>query len=257
MTSFFERFEAYVKGEKSDIAELVVTDDKGDALKRLDIYRYAYQKRLVDILMNDYVSIYKILGTEAFFEMAKDYLQVYPSTSFTVRHFGQHLAAYFFAKKTYADYPYLSQLADFEWAKATVFDAPDTPVLSLSQLENIPLTAWEDATFSFIPAMKRLLYDYNIPQIWQSLKDGGDISEPVALEKPLSWVIWRKSLNPHWYSMPKEEDWFFIEARRGTTFGELCQGLFRWHDDEETVTRRAAEIIRKWLDQQLLENISY
>ncbi len=252
---FHRQFEAYIKGEDTPITDCVISDAKGDAVERMNIYRDAYALRLIDILYGDFPTIYEILGTDAFVEMAKTYLAAYPSTSFTVRHFGQYLAKFLSETKPYVDYPYLSQIADFEWAKGTVFDAPDTDIFTLEQLGSIADSAWQTATFTFIPAMTRLLYDYNIPQIWQAVKDDQQNNEPQKLATPMAWVMWRKDLNPHWYSMPADEDWFFIQARRGTTFGELCEGLSQWLDDDQ-IARRAAEIVRRWIDEKMLASIA-
>ncbi len=255
-TNFHEQFERYLKGEDTPITDSIIGDEKGNATERMNIYRDAYSLRLIDILYGDFPTIYEILGTDSFIEMAKQYLATYPSTSFTVRHFGQYLAKFLSETQPYADYPYLWQMADFEWAKGTVFDAPDTDIFTLEQLADIPEKAWETATFEFIPAITRLVYHYDIPQIWQAVNTDKQSQEPTALETPIPWVMWRKDLNPNWYSMSADEDWFFIQARRGKNFGELCEGLSQWLDDEEQIAQRAAEIVRRWIDEKMLTCIS-
>lgn len=254
MSDFYTDFEAYLNGEDSPITEQIISDSKGDSHERMMIYRNAYSLRLIDILYGDFPTIYEILGTDTFIEMARDYLRCYPSTAFTVRHFGQYLAKYLSETKPYSDYPYLWQIADFEWAKGTVFDAPDTETFTLAQLANITPDEWDTAVFTFVPAMTRLIYDYNVPQIWQAVEDDRQDSEPVMLDTPMPWVMWRKTLNPHWYSMDADEDWFFIQARNGKNFTELCEGLAKWHDEED-IPAKAAEFVRRWIDEQMLVNI--
>lgn len=249
---FYNDFENYLKGEDNNITDAIISDAKGSASERMGIYRDAYSLRLIDVLYNDFPAIYQILGTEGFVDMAQSYLAAYPSTSFTVRHFGQHLAKYLHEMSPYKDYPYLWQIADFEWAKGTVFDAPDTEIFTLSQLAEISPDAWENATFRFVPAMTRLIYDYNVPQIWQAIDNDSQDSEPTLLDTPMAWVMWRKDLNPHWYSMSEDEDWFFIQARQGSDFTELCQGLSQWVDDEQDIPAKAAEIVRRWIDEKML-----
>lgn len=249
---FYQQFEAYLKGSDTPITTCIISDEKGDAIERMGIYRDAYALRLIDILYGDFPVIYEILGTDAFIKMAKQYLTAYPSTSFTVRHFGQYLAKFLSETQPYANHPYLWQMADFEWAKGTVFDAPDTGIFTLEQLAVLPESSWETATFQFIPAITRLVYDYNIPQIWQAVNDDKQDQEPTALDTPMPWLMWRKSLNPNWYSMEADEDWFFIQARRGENFTTLCEGLSKWIDGEEKIAQRAAEIVRRWIDEQLL-----
>ncbi|PIE45373.1 MAG: hypothetical protein CSA45_03285 [Gammaproteobacteria bacterium] len=257
LPDFYDDFEAYLKGQDSHITDLIVSDDKGDAAQRMAIYRDAYAMRLIDILYGDFPTLYEVLGTDVFVDMAKAYLKKYPSTSFTVRHFGQHLAKFLNEEIPYCRYPYLWQLADFEWAKGTVFDAPDTPIFTLSELGDIPAEAWGKVTFEFIPAMMRLIYDYNIPQIWQALADNKQSSAPIALDVPMPWVMWRKNLNPNWYSMAADEDWFFVHARQGDDFSTLCNGLSQWLGKEEQIAKRAATIVRRWIDEKMLVAIHY
>lgn len=259
MTHFFDDFADYLNGKDSPISNDVNTTEKGDAKTRMTIYRNAYVYRLLDILAGDYPTIYQILGTQSFYEMGEMYLQKYPSTSFTVRHFGQHLAKFLSETSPYATHTYLWQIADFDWAKGSVFDAPDSEVFTLPQLATIPPEAWGDATFTFIPALKRLNYDYNVPQIWQAVDQGHDddnMPEPVALETSLAWVMWRRDFNPHWYSMEPMEDAFFIQARKGTCFGELCEQLEEWFDDEQATANQAALFIRRWIDEGMLLSIN-
>lgn len=255
--NFYQQFEAYLKGEDNDITNHVNSDAKGDATERMDIYRDAYRLRLIDILYGDFPTLYQILGTEDFTQMADDYLAKCPSTSFTVRHFGQYLPQFLQQQLPYCDYPYLWQIADFEWAKGTVFDAPDTDIFTIEAATQMDLDDWQSARFTFIPAMTRLVYDYNVPQIWQAIADNQQDQEPQPLDKPMPWIMWRKDLNPHWYSMPTDEDAFFIRARQGITFADLCEELGDWLDDETLIAPRAAEIVRRWIDEKMLVRVDY
>lgn len=254
---FFKAFEAYLNGEDRAIAKQVNADQKGNANTRMNIYRDAYVYRLVDILVNDFSAVYQILGTEAFIDMGKTYLQHYPSTTFTVRHFGQHLPKFLHETPPYKDYPYLWQVADFEWEKGSVFDAQDSDIFTLEQLATLPAEAWNAATFTFIPALTRLVYDYNVPQIWQAIENESQDSEPTELSEPLAWVMWRKDFSPNWYSMAPDEDWFLRNARQGKDFPTLCEGLAQWIDDDNEIAQRAATIVRRWIDEQMLATVNY
>lgn len=259
MSHFFDDFADYLNGKNSPITADVNSTTKGDANTRMDIYRHAYVYRLLDILADDFPTIYQILGTDNFFHMGEAYLKRYPSTSFTVRHFGQHLAKFLSETEPYQDHAYLWQIADFEWAKGSVFDAPDSHIFTLEQRLTIPAEAWGEVSFTFIPALKRLNYNYNVPQIWQAIAhttDDDKLPEPTHLDEPLAWVLWRKDFNPHWYSMDSIEDAFFIQARRGVTFGELCQQLGQVIDDEIEITHRAAQFVHRWISEGMLSKIA-
>ncbi len=255
MSQFYQEFEAYLKGEPSTIHKQIKSDEKGSAIERINIYREAYQFRLIDILQGSFPTIYEILGTEDFTSMALNYIKKYPSTSFTVRHLGQHLSQFLQQESPYSAHTYLWQMADFEWAKASVFDAEDSPIITFADWGKVPSDTWLTVKFTFITALRRLVYDYETPEIYQAINKNQSLEEPVQLNKPVAWLMWRKDLNPHWFSMESDEDWFFIQARQGVSFGELCEGLSAWHSEEE-IPARAAEIIRRWINEKMLANIN-
>jgi hypothetical protein len=86
------------------------------------IYKNAYQLRLIETLKADYPVLESLLGTERFSELSMEYLTEYPSTSFTLRHFGQHLGKFLKHNAVYKKQPYLAEMADFEWQLTDVFD---------------------------------------------------------------------------------------------------------------------------------------
>ncbi len=169
---FYTEFETYVKGGKSKITTLINSDEKGTSNQRMDIYKDAYKFRLVDVLFEDFKTVHKILGDDDFSKMAFDYVEKYPSTSFSIRNFGQNMSKYLSEEIPYKNHQYLAEIADFEWSKGLVFDSGNSEVLTIKQLSEIPVDSWEEAKFEFIPAIKRLVYNYNIPQIWQAINDG-------------------------------------------------------------------------------------
>ncbi len=250
--SFFDDFSAYLLGDSDRITAQINSTAKGDAHTRMDIYRYSYAYQLIDCLLEDFPAVHEILGTQTFTEVGQAYLARYPSTSYTVRHFGQHFAKFLSETAPYADYPYLWQLADFEWAKGSVFDAPDSELLTMAQLADIPANAWESMTFSFIPALQRLRYDYDIPHLWRALNTDAALDEPEPLATPQAWLVWRQDYNPHWRSLPADEDALLIRARRGDDFTALCGVLEKYYDNEEAISARAAEIVRQWLTDEVL-----
>ncbi len=256
MSQFFNDFSDFLNGRSQTIVDQVISDAKGDADTRMAIYKNAYRQRLIGVLADDFHAVYQILGDDTFVQLGTRYLQRYPSYSHSVGDIGQHLAKFLSETQPYADYPYLWQTADFSWAKKVLFTAPDNDaIVTLKALESIPESAWPTVTFTFIHALKRLSYNHTIPQLCQALDDEKTIPEPKALETPQAWIMWRKDFHPHWQSLDDSEDAFFIRARQGKNFEQLCQVLKQWHADDD-IPLHAARMVRNWIDQGMLAAIT-
>ena len=75
-------------------AERVVTRSRSlTALERLAIYNRAYYARLLECLRESYPVLCHALGEDAFGSFALDYLQKYPSRSYTLNDLGANFPA--------------------------------------------------------------------------------------------------------------------------------------------------------------------
>ncbi len=254
MNKFYEDFYKFIVEEDSDIESIVVSDNKGSAFERMTIYRNAYLFRLIDILFEEFETVHKILGDEEFVVLAQGYLKKFRPTSYTVRDLGDHLATYLKTVPPYCDHPYLSEVADFEWKKRGTFDGPDSVLFSAEDLQQLDSDKLPNARFIFQPTVKRLVFEYDVPQIWKAIQEDNLDKEPSKMPHPLSWVMWRKELSPHWISLDVDADWALQEAMAGASFADICAGLTEWID-EEHVPARAASFIRTWIDEHMLESI--
>ncbi len=255
MSDFYKTFYSYILGDSDDLNSLIVSDDKGDAIERMAIYRNAYLFRLVDILVDDFPTLHQILGDEEFYKLVQSYLKVYPSQSYTVRDLGGNMITFLKDTPPYQDYPYLTEIAEFEWQKGRTFDGADAPIFTQSDLAKLDLSNLPLATFTFQPTVKRLVFSYDVPQIYKAIQDDNLDSEPKKMPMPVAWVMWRKALDPHWLSMEVDIDWALQQAINKQTFADICGGLSEWID-EEHIPARAASILRLWIDEEMLQSIN-
>src|SRR5260370_15904159 len=79
----------------AEAVEGVVTRSRSlTALERLDIYHRAYFARLVECLRDEFPVLVHALGEDAFDAFALNYLQRYPSRSYTLNHLGTRFPHY-------------------------------------------------------------------------------------------------------------------------------------------------------------------
>ena len=219
------QFQDYLLQGKEDIYAQVIGTEKVSADCRLTIYAHAYRARLQEALMSNYSVLHAYLGDEAFETLCDAYIDAHPSNCRSIRWFGDKLASFLSTVPLHEDYPYLCELAAFEWHIGLVFDAEDAPVMLLEDMQDIPPEAWASMRLQSHPSVHRLTLYWNVVQIWQAMMDGQDPSDPMYNNTPTEWVLWRKGLETQFSSLSTDEAWAIDAIKKNVHFGELCEGL--------------------------------
>jgi hypothetical protein len=100
------------------------------AARHLDIYRHSYIARLRECMKNQFSALAHALGEELFQMFADQYLDAYPSDSYTLNELGRRFPRFLQEtrpdagleeKESWVDF--IIQLADFEYTLSEIFDA--------------------------------------------------------------------------------------------------------------------------------------
>ena len=239
----------WLRSEEGGIRSQVVGTEKVSVETRLAIYGNAYRYRLLDALSDNYPSVHTLLGDEGFYNNGVDYLAEYPSQHFSIRYFGSHLKE--FLAEHHPDTAVLAEMACFEWALRDAFDAADRESLGLDALQQLDPVSWGGLRFTLHPSVTRLDLKWNTPQLWSAIEDEtGQIPFEEA-EYPIPWLIWRKDLKTYYRSLDVDEAWALDAVMQGHTFGDICEGVCEWID-EEHAPARVADFLAQWLAADLL-----
>lgn len=138
-------------GSAGDEAQKLLRLDRGEletvvrrsrhltAEERLSIYANAYWARLLECLGDCFPVLRTALGEEVFDSFAFEYLQRYPSRSYTLDRLGERFPQFLDeTRPPEADWPdFLIDLARFEWTLAKVFDGPGVEGQKLLRHEDL------------------------------------------------------------------------------------------------------------------------
>lgn len=239
--------------DRLDMAGQVVGTARAGAEERVKVYVDGYRLRLLEVLQDNFSGLYALLGDEDFDRLGRAYIDAHPSTHPSVRWFSQHLADFLRRTPPYDAQPYLAEMAAFEWAQGLVFDAADVPAADIQVLAAVAPDAWAGLRFQLHPSVHVLTLEWNIPAAWQVL-EAGEAPELRQGDAPTTWLLWRKDLQTHWRSLAEDEIWAIDAALEGKNFGEICEGLCRWHGSSE-VAMQAASFLKRWLTDSLITHI--
>lgn len=248
------QFQSYLLGGKGAIARHVVATNKASAKERLAVYGNAYRLRLLEVLDGDFPGLKGLLGAARFTAMGRAYIDAHPSRHPSIRWFGCHLARFLREAPPYSERPELAEIAAFEWAQGEVADAADSAIRTVEQLGALAPARWPDMRVVFQPALRRLDLHWNVPIVWRAIQEGGAIPALECSERPLTWLLWRRSLQVHWRSLEEDECWAMQACLEGRTFGELCERL-NGRNGAPDVALRAATLLKQWLTEELIADI--
>jgi hypothetical protein len=244
-------FQDYLlRGERAVEAHVVGTA-RVPLATRLGIYAGAYGSRLAEALANNFPALAQLLGETDFQALAADYVRTHDSPFFSIRYYGDQLAAFLAAHEDYVAAPVLAELAAWEWAMTSVFDAADALPLEHAALAGVAPPQWAQLRFSFHPSVRRLVLSWNVPQLWQALTDDAERSPVTLATAPVQWLLWRRQLTTYYRSLTDGEAALLDSALRGWPFGELCQLLCEELGEREAPAQAAA-LLRGWIDSGLI-----
>lgn len=210
--------------------------------------------RLVEVLERDFPALHRAMGSDAFSRMGRAYLAAFPSQHRSVRWLGSHLQTFLRSEQPFSDQPWLSELAVFEWALSTAFDAANGTVIGVDTIAALPPDAWPAMRVAFHPSVQRLDLQWNVAALRQCVDQGRAFERPVRDKAPLPWLVWRSRLEPHYHSLALDEAWAIDAAQVGSNFEDICEGLCRWLEIPD-VAPRAAGLLKGWITGGLISQV--
>ena len=144
------------------LSEVVLPSHSMTSTERVGVYHGMYLMRMEEALETDYPVIRYHLGDHQFGHLVREYVQRYPSTSYTLNRLGDHLPQFFLDEPEWHDAAFLHDLARLELAMTEVFDGEESPVLGATELEAVSPEVWEDARLSPISAFRLLAFKHAV-----------------------------------------------------------------------------------------------
>lgn len=222
--------------------------------QRLGIYAFAYRARLRDALAEDFPALCAELGPRRFDALARAYIAAHPSRHYSIREFGSALPA--FLRQYAPRRPYLSEMAQFEWAQLHAFDAGDCTPITPAQFAALAPQAWTGLRLRLAPSVQLLSCLTSAVERARALRAGEDPSARLRrYRKPRHFLIWRQGLEVFFRPLDAPEAAALTAALSGGRFDALCEGLCA-HLAPAAVPAFAVGVLKRWLHDGLIQNLA-
>jgi hypothetical protein len=219
------------------------------AAERMAIYANAYYARLLECMEAWFPVLKSALGEEVFNSFAFEYLQRYPSKSYTLDRLGENFSR--FLDETRPDqeeggWPdFLIDLATLEWNIHQVFDGPGVefqPLLTAETLRSFPAERFAESRLVPVPCLRLLAFHYPVNAYYTAARADEEVPMPdsaperVALSRR-DFVVRRYPLNAPQYALLEkilegatvgEAITAAAEAAGGLDDDALAAGLQSW-----------------------------
>jgi hypothetical protein len=220
--------------------------DDCDRRTRIRVYSDAYFLRLRDVLREDFPRVAALLGPDQFDEVVANYLEKFPSEQPSVRHLGRALAEYL---RRQEDMPKcIADLAELEWARVEVFDAPDATCATMEDLVSVLADEWPALRFRAISAMQILRAQYPVHQLWS----GDESLEVSAAGTALR--VWRKNDYQVLHApMDARESAALDKMISGEPFAEICETFADL--PEMVAAQEATALLARWIEDGIIRRV--
>ncbi len=227
--------EAVVEVAKDDpdcvpLQSWIKAPDEETAIQRLDIYANMYFFRLVGILEEQFASLASVLGHDTFTYMCADFFQRHPPTNFALDYVGDELPT-FLEEHSQPELPWLVELALLERARYQLIAAPDSELLTVEDLQQIPPETWGEIRFQPISALRLLEFEYPVHRVWRATQD--EAEAPPLEPEPTTVLVWRHGFTVRHQVLSPEEKQALLLLLSEALFEEICLSFFPGGESED------------------------
>lgn len=172
----------------TDLLNQIKDGPKLGAKRALEVYKEDYEARLSEALKNTYRAIAALIGDQDFSLLAKDYIQSHPSTSSDLDDYGHRLNLFLASHPLSNDYPFLMELAHFEWSFREIFHAKQK--IGLNALDLMKTLQGTGELIQLTSSARVLEYQYQISSLY-ALKDSELEDGPFDFEIPQNILLYK------------------------------------------------------------------
>lgn len=249
-----KNFQRYVHHRTGPMQDMIVGDVRASTHTRLEIYAEAYRLRLLEVLGNEFTGLRALARAKKFEQICRDYIESHPSPHANVRWYGDGLAQFLRESASWKDQVALADMAALDWAISTAFDAHDQAALALDAVAAIAPPAWPGMQPVLHPAVQCLQQHWNVAEIRKAADHKKRVPKLTSLPAASDWLVWRKDLEVFYRAVTPDEAAALNACLNNACFAELCEILLAWHD-EANVAMRAATLLRRWVEDELVIEI--
>jgi len=266
-----EEAQRLIRLNRGELEAVIGRSQSLTATERMGIYANAYYARLLECLAAYFPMLQKTLGQEIFEGFAFEYLQHYPSKSYTLDRLGENFARFLDETRPEPEegeepgtvgWPdFLIDLAKLEWAINRVFDGPGVegqPLLTAEALQTFPAERFAEARLVPVPCLRLLTFRFPVNAYYTAIRRAEEGEEvPVPDPGPEHLALTRRDFVVRRYPLTPTQHALLEKLLAGAPVGEALAAAAETSCLEDDAL--AAELqswFRLWVAEGFFQSIA-
>ncbi len=147
--------------------------------KRFAVYRNNVHVGLINALIANFPAVVRLVGTDFFHAMARDFIALHPPASRLMFEYGKELPEFMAGAPQLAAFPYLHDVAQLELMWLESFHEMDAPVVAPDDLARLAPDQLDQLKFKCHPATRMFKSTYAAGSIFLSNRQGQQPDEAL------------------------------------------------------------------------------
>lgn len=218
----------------------------GDSLG-LAIYHNAYRCRLTDTLADTFERVCRLLGQEAFAQLAANFIEEHTSKHFSLAEYGSEFIEWLSQKHSQA----VSNLAQIDWEMHCCFTGENASPISHLELAQLDEADWDRVIFTAAPTALIISSTQQTLDCWSDLENKHFTGANQYInDSKIKLLIWRKQLSPMMRPLEDHEVRATQDLIEGKPFALICEKLSE--NSTTPADQLAGTVLARWLSDELL-----
>ena len=239
-----------------NLEQVVTRSSALTPLRRLGIYSHAYSARLQECLSAEFPVLLHALGEKLFNLFTFDYLQHYPSRSYTLARLGENFPRYLAETRPDATAPdgareswpdFIIDLATFERAFGEIFDGPGVEDQQILATDDILVTEHlREVRLAPVVCLKLLIFRYPVSQYFTAVRNHDDPALPTTANTFLAMT--RRSYTVMVHEIDGRQYDLLTSLIAGQSLNQAISALPKGSADaHQTLIATMSDWIRDWI----------
>jgi len=207
------------------VEQLILPSATLAPVERVAIYHDMYLLRMEEALEADFPAIEHFVGHGRFHKLVADYVEMFPSRSYTLNRLADHLPEFIQSDESLRHRNFLYDLARLELAVTQAFDASPAAPLTSEQIAGVPDDAWDRARLRPVPSLHLMAFRYSVSEYLESVQE--DAAHPATTRKDSWYAIYRRGHSVRRLELSRRAYHLLLDLRDGKTLGEGLARLAR------------------------------
>lgn len=255
-----------IGSDSATIEDLILPSRQLSSQQRMEVYANAYYARLLEVLSEEYPALTHLLGEDTFNAFAFDYLQSYPSQSYTLANLGANFHRFLIENRDATDEgsdlgiePYwldlMIDLATIERTYSEVFSGPG--IENLETLNADTLSAVEpdqvgELTLRLAPCVRLLRLSSGAHEYAIAVRKGTATRDDLPKANPTFLVVTRLRYVVRTIAVEELEFQLLERLANNVCLGEAIEQIAQTSSlDDEQLTMSVGTWFQKWASDRL------